>query len=69
MDLLFPATRTAYPGQVGVTPLPLKWGATDPMERGPVVASRHPSSIKIRNAIGAHNGSYAVCPYTSLRPQ
>ena len=43
---------TTYPGQVGINPVPLQWGEADPLKRGPVVASRHPSSIKIRNAIG-----------------
>ncbi len=36
------------------------WGAGDPSVRGPIVASRHPNSIKLRNAIGAHGGSYSV---------
>ncbi|KAN0062263.1 hypothetical protein ACQY0O_005444 [Thecaphora frezii] len=55
---------TTYPGQVGIRPLPLAWGESDPRLRGPVVASRHPNSIKIRNAIGAYGGSYSV--YRSL---
>ncbi|CAN5508861.1 GTP cyclohydrolase II [soil metagenome] len=38
--------------------LPIKWGAKDPMERGPVVASV--TNTKARNAIGAHSGSYTV---------
>lgn len=52
--------NTAYPGQVGVHPIPLNWGASDPETRGPVLASRHPNSIKARNAIGAHSGSYSI---------
>lgn len=44
---------TAYPGQVGIHPIPLNWGAPTATERGPVVASRQTKSIKIRNAIGA----------------
>jgi hypothetical protein len=51
---------TTYPGQVGVTPLPMVWGHPDPEKRGPIVASRNPSSIKKRNATGAHGGSYSV---------
>ena len=39
---------------MGIQPIPLQWGAADPNKRGPVIASRHPSSIKIRNAIGAY---------------
>lgn len=50
---------STYPGQAGIRPLPLKWYAQDPKERGPVVASRHPNSIKIRNSIGAYGGSYS----------
>lgn len=36
----------------------IKWGAADPMERGPVIASN--TDHKARNAIGSHAGSYAV---------
>ena len=38
--------------------LPIKWGAKDPLKRGPVVASV--TDNKARNAIGAHSGSYTV---------
>ncbi|MBC7753874.1 MAG: GTP cyclohydrolase II [Moraxellaceae bacterium] len=38
--------------------LPINWGAQDPLERGPVVASL--TNSKARNAIGTHSGSYAV---------
>lgn len=38
--------------------LPIKWGASDPMERGPVIASN--TNHKTRNAIGGHSGSYTV---------
>lgn len=38
--------------------LPINWGARDPLERGPVVASL--TNSKTRNAIGAHSGSYTV---------
>ncbi|KAJ3102001.1 Uracil-regulated protein 1 [Phlyctochytrium planicorne] len=51
---------TTYPGQVGINPIPLNWGHPDPTIRGPIVASRNPSSLKVRNAIGAHGGSYSV---------
>ncbi|KAG9551172.1 uracil-regulated protein 1, partial [Aureobasidium melanogenum] len=51
---------TSYPGQAGVDPLPMDWGNKDPSLRGPVVVSRNPSSIRRRNAIGAHGGSYAI---------
>lgn len=50
---------TTYPGQNGVDPIKLVWGAKDASERGPVIVSRAPGSIKRRNAIGAHSGSYS----------
>ncbi len=43
-----------------VNPVPLKWGAADPQERGPVLVSRASKTITRRNAIGAHGGSYSV---------
>ncbi|CAG8441805.1 GTP cyclohydrolase II [Gigaspora rosea] len=55
---------TTYPDQFGIKPIPLEWGELDPNVRGPVLASRHPASIKIRNAIGAYGGSY--CVYRAL---
>ncbi|KAF2680156.1 GTP cyclohydrolase-like protein II [Lentithecium fluviatile CBS 122367] len=51
---------TSYPGQAGVDPLPMDWGHKDPAVRGPVVVSRHPGTIRRRNAIGAHGGSYSI---------
>ena len=52
--------NTAYPDQYGIKPHPLVWGAADPTVRGPVIPSRLPSSIKQRNALGAHSGSYSI---------
>ncbi|KAF8588577.1 hypothetical protein K439DRAFT_1334891 [Ramaria rubella] len=51
---------TTYPDQTGIKPYPLTWGANDPQVRGPVIPSRLPSSLKQRNAIGAHSGSYSI---------
>lgn len=51
---------TTYPGQSGINPLPMDWGNQDPQKRGPVVVSRAASTIRRRNAIGAHGGSYSV---------
>ena len=51
---------TSHPGQAGVDPLTMEWGATDARKRGPVVVSRNASSIRRRNAIGAHGGSYSI---------
>ncbi|KAI9568441.1 GTP cyclohydrolase N terminal-domain-containing protein [Boletus coccyginus] len=49
-----------YPDQHGIKPYPLQWGASDPAVRGPVICSRLPTSIKQRNALGAHSGSYSI---------
>jgi hypothetical protein len=38
----------------------MNWSAADATERGPVICSRLPSSIKARNALGAHSGSYSI---------
>ena len=51
---------TTYPGQSGIDPLSMHWGDKDPMQRGPVVVSRSQSTIRRRNAIGAHGGSYSI---------
>lgn len=51
---------TTYPGQSVVDPVPLNWGAADPKERGPVLVSRSGETLKKRNAMGAHGGSYSV---------
>ncbi|KAI0167050.1 GTP cyclohydrolase N terminal-domain-containing protein [Hypoxylon sp. FL1284] len=51
---------TTYPKQTGIAPVPLRWGAPDATERGPVVVSRSSSTIRRRNAIGAHGGSYSI---------
>lgn len=42
---------TSYPGQSGVDPLPMAWGAKDPAVRGPVVVSRHNNTIRRRNGM------------------
>ncbi|KAL6900250.1 GTP cyclohydrolase N terminal domain-containing protein [Trichoderma evansii] len=51
---------TTYPKQLGIDPIPLDWGNSDPLQRGPVVVSRAASTIRRRNAIGAHGGSYSI---------
>ncbi|KAH6892740.1 cyclohydrolase [Coprinopsis sp. MPI-PUGE-AT-0042] len=60
--LLYPGRvlLTTYPDQHGITPYPLQWGSPDPLTRGPVICSRLHSSIKARNALGAHAGSYSI---------
>ncbi|KAJ7756483.1 cyclohydrolase [Mycena maculata] len=60
--LLYPGrvNLTTYPGQHGIIPFQLQWGASSPSARGPVICSRLPGSIKARNALGAHSGSYSI---------
>jgi hypothetical protein len=40
---------TSYPGQSGVDPTVMNWGHKDPNVRGPVVVSRHQTTIRKRN--------------------
>ena len=42
----------------------MNWGAKDPHARGPIVASRIPQCLPLRNAIGAFGGAYSI--YRSL---
>lgn len=51
---------TTYPGQSGIDPIPLEWGESNPEKRGPVVVSRGNNTIRRRNALGAHGGSYSI---------
>ena len=43
----------------------INWGAADPQRRGPVVATLH--APRSRNAMGTHNGPYAVYRAVSVR--
>lgn len=60
--LLYPGrvNLTTYPDQHGISPVPVTWGSPDPSTRGPIICSRLPGSIKSRNALGAHAGSYSI---------
>jgi GTP cyclohydrolase II len=49
---------TSHPGQGPAGAPPLRWGAADPMLRGPVVGST--TNRSQRNVIGTHSGSYGV---------
>ncbi|THU91812.1 hypothetical protein K435DRAFT_223041 [Dendrothele bispora CBS 962.96] len=51
---------TTYPDQHGINPYTLTWGAPSASLRGPIIVSRLPNTIKRRNAIGAHSGSYSI---------
>jgi GTP cyclohydrolase II len=49
---------TTHDGAYGSSPVRMKWGADQPILRGPVVGTtRHGSQ---RNAIGAHSGGYSI---------
>ena len=69
---IHPSTRlliklTTHPTNFGVDPEPLEWFAEDPVKRGPVVATvSHPG---MRNAIGAHGGTYSVYRAVALAVQ
>jgi GTP cyclohydrolase II len=49
---------TSHPTQFGLKPIPIQWGAADPLQRGPLIATLTNSAH--RNVIGTHAGSYAV---------
>jgi GTP cyclohydrolase II len=49
---------TSHPGGHGPKPIPVVWGAADPMERGPLIGTV--TSPAHRNVIGTHAGSYSV---------
>jgi GTP cyclohydrolase II len=48
---------TSHPPPAGRI-VPLRWGATQPTQRGPVVATLHDPDV--RNVIGTHAGAYAL---------
>jgi GTP cyclohydrolase II len=49
---------TSHPVQGGSSLPPIKWGAADPIERGPVVGTT--TNRLQRNVIGTHSGSYGI---------
>lgn len=49
---------TSHPGEIYRDTIQVKWGAADPVQRGPVVATL--TDISRKNAIGSHSGSYTV---------
>jgi len=46
----------SHPGDYGVDPVPIHWGADTPAERGPLIGTLGSR----RNVIGSHSGSYTV---------
>lgn len=49
---------TSHPSRSGAKPIGINWGATDPMERGPIIATL--TKHGHRNVIGTHSGGYAI---------
>ncbi|MCM0590221.1 MAG: GTP cyclohydrolase II [Gloeotrichia echinulata IR180] len=49
---------TSHPSSCGPKPIPIQWGVSDPMQRGPIIATLTKQGH--RNVIGTHSGSYAV---------
>ncbi len=49
---------TSHPGGPGPKPVPVVWGAEDPMVRGPLIGTV--TNTAQRNVIGTHAGSYSV---------
>jgi GTP cyclohydrolase II len=49
---------TSHPGTAGQGAIPLRWGASSPADRGPVVASS--VEPRYRNAVGSYSGAYAI---------
>ncbi len=58
MDRATHVVLTSHANQVFKDVIPIRWGAADPADRGPVVATI--SDKDDRNAIGTHSGSYTV---------
>ncbi|MGG6293216.1 GTP cyclohydrolase II [Leptolyngbya sp. AN02str] len=48
---------TSHPNATGAKVLPIQWGASDPLQRGPIVGSVR---ISNRNVIGTLGGAYSV---------
>lgn len=49
---------TSHPGRSASKPLPIRWGESDPLKRGPIVGTL--TNASYRNVIGTHSGSYSV---------
>ena len=49
---------TSHPGGHGPKPVPVVWGAPDPMVRGPLIGTV--TNRSQRNVVGTHAGSYSV---------
>ena len=52
-----PIVLSSHPGVAGERPTAVRWGAGQPEQRGPVIAT---PGARGRNAIGTHSGAYSV---------
>lgn len=49
---------TSHPSRFGAKPIPIHWGKSDPMQRGPIIGTV--TNASHRNVVGTHSGSYAI---------
>lgn len=49
---------TSHPSRFGTKPIPINWGKSDPMQRGPIIGTV--TNASHRNVVGTHSGSYAI---------
>lgn len=49
---------TSHPGRSSSQSLPIRWGDTSPLQRGPIVGTLRNQAH--RNVIGTHSGSYSI---------
>ncbi len=49
---------TSHPSKFGPKPLPIQWGAADPLQRGPIIGTLTNSAH--RNVVSTHAGAYAL---------
>ncbi|MGF1478690.1 MAG: GTP cyclohydrolase II [Cyanophyceae cyanobacterium] len=53
-----PIILTSHPGRIGTNSVPIQWGHSDPVQRGPIIATL--ANPAHRNVVGTHSGAYAV---------
>jgi GTP cyclohydrolase II len=49
---------TSHPAVGGAPVRPIRWGASDPIERGPIIGTT--TNKRDRNVVGTHSGSYGI---------
>ncbi|MEX0270845.1 GTP cyclohydrolase II [Leptolyngbyaceae cyanobacterium UHCC 1019] len=49
---------TSHPNRFGPKPIPIHWGASDPLKRGAIIGTLTNSAQ--RNVIGSHSGAYGI---------